>query len=149
MTQSLEDNLERLITDYFVWPQTSKGSFMERLLVNTMNPRTKTETLRKICRRQKVDPEIVKEVVREIDEVRRIRNQLAHEDASYNPETKELRVQKMIDRWNINDSILVDEKLVDEMQGKCLRAIQGINRIHLLIVGKEMPEVSLDEPYVE
>ncbi len=149
MAFSMEDDLERLIADYFTWPQTSKGFFMERLLIRTMNARTKTETLEKICRRQKVDPELVKTVVKNIVEVRKIRNRIAHEDATYNPQTQELRVQTMVDRWNAHDSLLIDEKLVEEVSQKCLNAVHGINQIHLLVVGKEMPEVSLDEPYVE
>lgn len=112
----VEHVIENSIETYLMGPTNPKKPFLDRTVINPLGFEKKIILLQEICRREKLLDIKTKKIIKEVHEIRLIRNKIAHGDSIYYLETDELRVQKRRDEWDSNDAIKLDEEFAEKFK---------------------------------
>ena len=131
----VEGHLEFLITEYFFEiPNPKKFVFKDTIFSGNspMSFEQKICILEEICKRDKIDPEKTKKLFKNIRVIKKIRNQVAHDEA-YLIEEK-IYLQKHRSITQENDRIRVDSALVEKIRNDTSTIVREINDIYNVFI---------------
>ena len=144
MALSVEDNLEFIISNYFVFPQNEKTFLLNDSIITTLKLEQKIEIFKSICRAEKIEDGKVNKIVAAIRYVQRVRNRVAH-DEGYMFDPKEgIRLHKRKSGWHTKDELIITDDIVKEVDKNRLYAIRGLVDIHIELSDvsrKKEPEI--------
>lgn len=131
---NLEERIGMLIADYFAFPQSGKTFFLRDHVLTLVPFEKRIQIWEGIANYEKLLNAEQKKGIESADEVRRIRNDVAHKVASYHPVEKKYTVirQKMKwneDGWPESKITKVDEELVGKVMEKTNTASLAVNNL--------------------
>ncbi|MEN9626015.1 MAG: hypothetical protein RL557_343 [archaeon] len=85
---SVENRLELFIARYFINPSDERSLFFDDIIIQQLNFSSKIEIFKKICNREKFPPNDIKDIIHLINEIKDIRNEVAHSETILNISTE-------------------------------------------------------------
>ncbi len=132
---NIESYLEQFISDYFIRPQNDRSRTFEDLILIKMNFDRKIHLFKEICKLEEINDDILKNVLKDINFIKGIRNKVAHFETTYEQLSDDPNDAKII-LWNKKsyrernkDSLDLTDKLMREIKERQFSALQGIVEI--------------------
>lgn len=133
MALNIEMQLDDFIANYFVNPQNYRTFVLKDLIIVDMNFERKIKIFADICKKEKIDKTWLKEIRESIEFVKRIRNRVAHDQATFYPQEEKIVLQKKKSVTYKKDELEITDTLVDEVDRKRLFCLQEISKVAIRI----------------
>lgn len=140
MAVHVESTLDSFISNYFIKPQNAKTFFFEDIILlnGYMSFERKINIFEEICKREKFNN--ISKIVESIRYVQKIRNNVAHWQVEISS-PNQIILRKRKSYTTKKDILELNEELIKILDEKRLKAINGINELHL----KYHTEGTIDE----
>jgi len=137
---NLEANLEYYIATYFVRPPrnhknyfqvlSERRTFFEENVLQQLNFEKKKKIFVDICKKEECNPREIRETVKAIDFIQRIRNRVAHWHMTQTKEDEPYLTNK-IDIPQEHEKLKLSEKLMDDIAKARFKTVTGIVNLGL------------------
>jgi len=131
MALHVETSLDFFISNYFCYPQSYKTFLLSDLILIKLGFERKVQIFREICKKEEIDKEEIKKIIKSIDFVKTIRNKVAHSEAFIGDPTDGIKLQTRESVKYKKDELKLTEELIKRVDKNRLSAIRGIVQIYL------------------
>ncbi|RXG35016.1 hypothetical protein [Methanohalophilus sp. WG1-DM] len=133
MALHIETQLDYFIANYFANPQSYRTFVLKDLIIFDMAFGRKTKIFVDICKTEKIDENWLKEIREAIGFVQRIRNRVAHDQATFYQQEEKIVLQKKKSVTYKKDELEITDALVDKVDKNRLFCLQEISKIAIKI----------------
>lgn len=133
MALHIETQLNHFIANYFVNPQNYRTFILNDLIIVDMSFGRKIKIFTDICKIEQIDKNWLKEIRENIEFVQRIRNRVAHDQATFYQQEGKIVLQKKKSVTYKKDELEITDTLVDEVDKKRLFCLQEISKVAIKI----------------
>ncbi len=125
----VESSLDYFISNYFCEPQGYKTFLLQDEVFLWQRFERKINLFKKICKEEDVNPKVVKKIVKAADDVRILRNKVAHGQAMINDPKIGIILQKRESTKYKKDELKLTPELVDDIVENWLIVSKGTSEI--------------------
>lgn len=133
MALHIESYLDYFIANYFANPQNYRTFVLKDLIITDMAFGRKIKIFVDICKREEIDENWLKEIREAIEFVQRIRNRVAHDQATFYQQEEKIVLQKKKSVTYKKDELEITDALVDEVDKQRLFCLQEIGKVAIEI----------------
>jgi len=126
MALQVESKLDLFISHYFVTPLSIKTIFFEEVYLSCLDFENKVKIFQELCKKERFSKNEINSTINNIREIQKIRNRIAHWELKNSLETGIY----LTDRKSSSEILKLDKELVDGLNKKRIRAIQGILKFY-------------------
>jgi hypothetical protein len=133
MALHIETQLDHFIANYFSNPQNYRTLIFKDLIILDMSFGRKIRIFIEICKKEQINKKWLNEIKETIEFVQRIRNRVAHDQATFYQQEEKIVLQKKKSVTNKEDELEITDTLVDEVDKKRLFCLQEISKVAIKI----------------
>ena len=133
MALHIETQLDHFIANYFSNPQNYRTLIFKDLIILDMSFGRKIRIFIEICKKEQINKKWLNEIRETIEFVQKIRNRVAHDQATFYQQEEKIVLQKKKSVTNKKDELEITDNLVDEVDKKRLFCLQEISKVAIKI----------------